>query len=193
MHLRFLLVFVPFFAPLLVMVLARWIPPYDRSKDRYALNAALMAGLAIGMVHYFPSRTDLERIVANQFPVQAVDYLRAHEIPRPLFNSYNFGGYLVYANEKVFVDGRADPYERGGALADYFYITRVKPGALQVLHGYGVASCLLDRDEPLATLLASQPEWRRVYSDKLSVLFVRREVAHTTETTIASPKSAGKE
>src|SRR5262249_38129016 len=111
MHIRFLLVFVPFFAPVLVVVLAEWIPPYDRTKDKFALNAALMAALVVAMVHYFPSQKEMEKVVAEQFPVDAVAYLRGHEIPRPVFNSYNFGGYLVYAHEPVFVDGRAYPYE----------------------------------------------------------------------------------
>jgi hypothetical protein len=192
-HLRFLLVFVPFFAPALVLVLARWIPPYDRTKDRYALNAVLMGLLFVGMVHYFPSRQEMQRIVAEQFPVQAVAYLQQHDIPRPLFNSYNFGGYLVYAKEPVFVDGRADPYERGGSLADYFHITQLKPGALTVLEHYGAKSCLLGRDEPLVTLLATRPEWRRVYSDKLSILFVRQDQEHTRETPILPAKNAVKE
>jgi hypothetical protein len=193
LHIRFLLVFVPFFAPVLVVMLAHWIPPYDRAKDRYALNAALIAALVVGMVHYFPSRNDLERIVADQFPVQAVAFIRANEIPRPIFNSYNFGGYLVYENEPVFVDGRADPYERGGSLADYFHITRLKPGALKVLESYRVGSCLLGRDEPLATVLAALPQWKQVYGDTLSVLFVREDLAHTTQRAIAFPNVSVKE
>jgi len=190
MHVRFLLVFVPFFAPVLVVVLAEWFPPYDRARDKFALNAALMAALVIGMVHYFPSRKGMEKIVAEQFPVDAVAYIRGHKIPRPIFNSYNFGGYLVYANEPVFVDGRADPFERGGSLADYFHITRLKPGALKVLQNYGIESCLLGRDEPLANVLAAMPEWKQVYGDKLSVLFVRQHVEHTTEAAIVSPKKS---
>ena len=41
LHVRFLLVFVPFFAPLFAAIVARWVPHYDRSKDRYILNAIL--------------------------------------------------------------------------------------------------------------------------------------------------------
>jgi hypothetical protein len=176
-HLRFLLVFVPFFVPGFAMIVARWIPAYDRAKDRYVLNALLMTCLIVGMVHYFPSHEEIQRRVASQFPVEAVKYLEDHSVPGPMFNSYGFGGYLVWANQKVFVDGRADPYERGGSLADYFHITQLKPGALGVLQHYDIQSCLLGRDEPLVTLLAALPEWQRVYGDNLSVLFVRRNPA----------------
>ena len=134
-----------------------------------------MTGVIVAMVRYFPTRSQMEAIVARGFPVSAVTYMREHSSLGPLFNSYNFGGYLVSMNEKVFVDGRADPYERGGALADYFHITKLQPGALTVLRNYGVQSCLLGREEPLVTMLAAVPEWQRVYADNLSVLFVRRQ------------------
>jgi hypothetical protein len=190
LHVRFLLVFVPFCTPLFATVVARWVPHYERSKDRYLLNAILMTGVIVAMVRYFPTRPQMEAIVARGFPVNAVAYLRKHAVPGPLFNSYNFGGYLVSMNEKVFVDGRADPYERGGALADYFHITKLQPGALTVLRNYGVQSCLLGREEPLATMLAAVPEWQRVYADNLSVLFVRR---HSGSSFGVEPGPAGPE
>jgi hypothetical protein len=134
-----------------------------------------MIAVVAGMIRYFPGTAEIETIVAQGLPVHAVEYLRQHPVPRPMFNTYNFGGYLVWAGEKVFVDGRADPYERGGSLGDYFFITKLQPGALAVLRGYGVQSCLLQRGEPLATMLAALPEWQQVYADNLSVLFVRRQ------------------
>ena len=80
----------------------------------------------------------------------------------------------VGPQQKVFIDGRGDVYERGGVLADYVHITHLKPASLAVLRGYGVKSCLVQRDEPLATLLSASPEWQRIYSDAQSALFTRR-------------------
>jgi len=174
LHLRFLLVFVPVFTPCFSVIVARWVPGYDHKKDRYVLNAALMGLLFVGMVHWFPSPANLQRSVSEKFPVSAIEYLRQHPVAGPMFNSYGFGGYLVLAGQKVFVDGRADPYERGGSLADYFYITQLRPGALTVLQNYGIQSCLLDRTEPLVTLLSAVPQWQEIYRDNVSVLFVRR-------------------
>jgi hypothetical protein len=177
LHIRFLLIFVPFFAPLFARILARWIPTYDRAKDRVFLNAAILGILLASLAHYFPSRADIQKNIAEHFPVKAVEYLEAHSIPGPMFNNYGYGGYLVWTvgpGQKDFIDGRADVFERGGVLADYMHITLLKPGALAVLRGYGVQSCLLVRDEPLATVLAVLPEWQRVYGDDLSVIFVRR-------------------
>jgi hypothetical protein len=184
MHVRFLLLFVPFFVPLLATVLARWLPPYERGKDRPVVNAVFMFCMLTLMVRYFPSRANIEDSVAKHYPVRAVEYLRRHPLPGPMFNSYGFGGYLLWAlgpQHKVFIDGRAELYEQGGVFTDYMHISILKPGALSVLRGYGVQSCLIDRNEPLANVLAAMPDWQLSYSDGVSVLFVRRVNAEIPE------------
>jgi len=40
-----------------------------------------------------------------------------------------------------------------------------------------VASCLLYRNEKLATVLGHSPDWKMVYSDETAVLFVRNTKA----------------
>jgi hypothetical protein len=177
MHLRFLLLFVPFFAPLAATTLAKCAPAYNKAKDQYLLNFALMAGAVIAMAHYFPSKADMEKKVAEQFPVQALEYMRAHSVPGPLFNSYGFGGYMIEGGYKTFIDGRSELFEQTGVLGDYVHITFLRPGALQVLGGYRIQSCLVQRDEPFATLLASSPDWNKVYSDQLSALYVKRNAS----------------
>jgi hypothetical protein len=180
LHVRFLLIFVPFFAPLLATIIARWVIPYKPAKDKFILNFALMAMMLGGIVHYFPSRSDLQNSVAQRLPSKAVDYINENFIPGPMYNSYGFGGYLVWARgpeHKVFVDGRGELYERGGVLRDYLYISELKPGALSVLRKYRIQSCLIQYDEPLATLLAVSPEWERIYVDNVSAIFVRRDPA----------------
>jgi hypothetical protein len=188
-HVRFVLLFVPFFAPLFVTVLARWVPGYERLKDKYLLNFALMAGIAIAMVHYFPSKTDMERKVADQFPLQALEYIRQHPVPGPMFNSYGFGGYMILTGYKTFIDGRGELFEEVGVLGDYMHITMLKPGAMKVLSGYGIQSCLMERDEPFSTVLASMPDWQKVYSDNVSALYVKRD-ADVTKMVTAEPAVA---
>jgi hypothetical protein len=176
LHVRFLLIFVPFFAPVLAAIIARWTPVYDYKKDKLALNAVLMAAVAATIVHFFPTHAELQQSVAKNFPLAAVDYLRLGSVPEPMYDTYGFGGYLVWSRgpeHKVFIDGRGDVYERGGVLGDYLHISRIKPGALSVLDGYGIQSCLIERDEPLATLLSASPNWHRTYVDGLSAIFVR--------------------
>lgn len=174
LHIRFMLLFVPFFTPILACVLARWVPEYSRRKDKYMLNGIIMASAAAAMFFYYPTRARLEQRVAQQFPVQAVAYLRDHAVPGPMFDSYGFGGYLVWSGQRVFIDGRSEIYENGAVLQDYVQLSLLKPGGLDVLRRYRIQSCLLEPDAPLATVLTALPGWQRVYSDGTSVLFVRR-------------------
>jgi hypothetical protein len=176
LHARFVLVFVPVCAPLLAVILSRWLSPYDPVKDPHVLNLLLMAAVVAGVIRFFPTQRELERSVAEQWPVRAVQYLERHPPPQPMFNNYGYGGYLIYAldgRNKVFVDGRVDIYERQGVLADYRSIGWVEPNTLSLLRAYNVQSCLIERDEPLATLLAASSEWQKDYADGRSVLFAR--------------------
>ncbi|MGH9746940.1 MAG: hypothetical protein ACRD59_12630 [Candidatus Acidiferrales bacterium] len=176
LHIRFLLLFVPFFAPILAVIIARWMKVYEPRKDRLLLNAVLIAGVVTAVVHYFPTRASLQTIVAEHWPVAAVDYLNRHEIPGPMYNAYFYGGYLVWSRgpeHKVFVDGRGDLYERGGVFADYLHIAHLQPGVLGVLRHYGIQSCLLERDEPLGSVLSASPEWKRIYVDGVAAIYVR--------------------
>jgi hypothetical protein len=188
LHVRFLLVFVPFFAPLFATLLARWIPGYEREKDQYWLNAGLMAITLAAMIHYFPSTANIEKNIATMYPSNAVSFMHVHSVPGPVFNSYGFGGYLEWTDggrTKVFIDGRGELYEIGGVFADYMHITLLKPGALSVLHGYQVQACLLDRDQPLAVFLASLPEWQTVYADDVSVVLIRQSITGDISTQVA--------
>ena len=194
LHVRFLLIFVSVFAPLLATILARWVPRYERAKDRYLLNAALMAAVLAIIIWYFPSQADLRQNVGKTYPVAAVEYLNQHSVPGPMYNTYGFGGYLIWSRgpeHKVFMDGRGELYEPGGVLADYLEIADVKPGALSMLQQYGFQSCLLNHDEALATVLAALPEWQKVYEDETSILFVRGSgsPASGAQISIAAPDS----
>jgi hypothetical protein len=155
-------------------MLARWVPAYDRQKDKYIANAVLMAGVVAAMIHYFPTRAAIDKKVAETYPVAALTYLSAHPIPGKMLDYYGFGGYLVFAGRPVFIDGRGDLYERSGVFGDYVHLNEFQPGSLGILRNYGIDACLLGAKQSLAAVLSVTPEWRRVYSDDTSVIFVRQ-------------------
>ncbi len=175
LHMRFVIVFALIFAPFLASLIARAMPPYEASKDKYALNAALMVLIVFGCVKLFPSRQKLEEVVNHTFPRGAVEYLRQHPSAGPAFNDEYWGGYLISKlgpEKKVFIDGRADLYEAAGVLTDYLKIQKPSPNALFLLRKYQVRSCLIRPGSPLAVYLDHSPGWGRVYSDSLSALYV---------------------
>jgi hypothetical protein len=151
--------------------------------EHYVLNAVLMAGVVAAMAYYFPSSQLLRGELEVYFPVKAVEYLDTHEVPGPMLNAYYFGGYLVNTGRKVFIDGRGDLYEKSGVLADYLALAEIQPGAFSVLDRYQVASCLLYQNEKLATVLEHSPEWKKIYSDGTTVLFVRKDKADAVKAT----------
>ncbi len=177
-HQRFAVFFAIALAPVLAELLAEWTPAHQPEAERPALNAILILAFVVGGVVWFPSSVKLQRLIDRNQPSRAVNYLRTHSVPEPMFNDNFWGGYLIWAfqgQHKVFIDGRSDAYEPSGVLADYVRIIQAEPDALAVLKKYGVRSCLIERNGSLANLLDGNPEWRQVYQDDLSVLLVRQE------------------
>jgi hypothetical protein len=173
-HLRFLIIFAIIFAPWLASVVARWTPPYDPAKDKHLLNVAIIALVLAGMVWFFPSRAKINHLIADDYPVDAVRYLHQHPVAGPTFNTYGWGGYLIWQlpESKVFIDGRADLYVYSGVFDDYLTIMRLERDPRFLLRKYGVRACLVRNVEALATYLAVAPHWQRIYQDKIASIFV---------------------
>jgi hypothetical protein len=175
LHVRMLLIFIPFFVPVFATMAARWLPPYDRAKEHYVLNVVLISSLTAAIIYYWPSRASIEKSVNANFPVSAVAYVDSHGVPTPMLANYGFGGFLLSTGHPVFIDGRGDLYERAGVLSDFITLTQLKPGAFKVFDKYGVRSCLLLAQEPLSVVLGNSPAWRKVYTDDTAAVFVRVE------------------
>jgi hypothetical protein len=195
LHSRFAIIYAIVFAPLAAAILTRWMPAYNPKLEKYAINAVLILGALGAFVWYMPSQATLQEHIASEYPVQAVRYLRNHSLPSRMFNEYAFGGYLVWARapgHKVFIDGRSDVYEEAGVLSAYMDVVNIKPDALAVLQSYQINSCLIPQNSPLATLLAANPNWRRIYKDKLSVIFVREQTDTRAGVHTVIPADEGK-
>ena len=68
----------------------------QQTKDKYLLNFAMMAGIVIAMVHYFPSqRGHGKESGRRNFQCKRWNICEQHSVPGPLFNSYGFGGYMI--------------------------------------------------------------------------------------------------
>jgi hypothetical protein len=94
-----------------------------------------------------------------------------------LLNELDWGGYLLYGlgpEQRVFIDGRVDIYEYTGVFADYLRIMNLDQSTPWLLRKYNTQSCLISTGAPLATFLEASPEWQKIHSDRVSVLFARR-------------------
>ena len=142
------------------------------------LNAALLLlvlAAAGAMVGLNLVRLHDPDVWGKGLPLQATDYLRDHDLPGQMFNTYNWGGYLIWAlypDKPVFVDGRTDLYAFNGVLDDYVQVHLARPGWPEILTKYGAGYVVAEQGGLLPTVLAGTDGWRMVYGDTLAVIYV---------------------
>ena len=106
-------------------------------------------------------------------PVEAVEFIREDMPTGNLFNSYNWGGYLIWAlpETSVFVDGRTDLYN-DEIISQWLQAYQGQPGWDEILQRWQVTWVLIEKDAPLRRLL-EQSGWTQLYADDLAVVFRR--------------------
>ena len=109
----------------------------------------------------------------NQSPAAAVDALKAQNARRVL-NDLPFGGYLIWRQIPVFVDGRAELYGEAFDIA-YYRAMQLKDvnQLLDILKKWDIDAVLLMPHTPAAGLFDHIGGWRRAYADETAVLHVR--------------------
>lgn len=163
--------------PLIAARLAPWLPDFNPHIQHHAWNAAIMASIIAGMSICFPSRIVLEQAATSSYPQRALRYLRQSQEPEPILNESDWSGYLAWnlsARQETFSPGWPGVYESEAVFQDLPDLTRNGSTTQFILQEYGIRTCLLTPQDPLGTLLATFPDWKRVYLDNVSVIFVRR-------------------
>ncbi len=99
-----------------------------------------------------------------------------------LLNSYDFGGYLISAGLRPFIDGRTELY--GGkffAWHDRAVTLQDIDSFLKLLNDRDIDVTLLTPDTPAIGLLDRLKGWQRVYTDDGAVVHVRVEKTKDAE------------
>jgi hypothetical protein len=154
------------------------ITPLKRVNPRMGiLNAVLLVLVCVGAlakVIWTLTPIQVAEAKADVLPIASTDYLRQHPPAGTLFNSYNWGGYLMYAapDIPVFVDGRTDLY--GDVLLNR-YLQAASGGDewRAVLDEYDVTAVMIEPNSGLGLALRTAEDWQEVYRDDLSVIFER--------------------
>jgi hypothetical protein len=111
------------------------------------------------------------------YPVRATEYVRDQQLPGPMYNSFDWGGFLIFnlRDYPVSIDGRND-----------FYGPQIFSRSKNTLQGIGWKSdpdlaranfVLIEREQPLAKILKADTDFKLVYVDKLAAIFVRQNPA----------------
>jgi hypothetical protein len=107
------------------------------------------------------------------YPIQATQYVSDHHLPGPMYNSFDWGGFLIFNLREypVSIDGRND-----------FYGPQNFARVQNTMNGFAWKSdldlaqagfVLMERVQPLAKILQKEPDFKLVYSDHVAVVFVR--------------------
>ena len=150
------------------------VPPGTRHFSIPFLNAGILLFMAafvgVHLNHVIRHQPQSE---AEHFPGASIAFLETHPAPGPIFDHYDWGGYLIwrlYPQTKVFIDGRADLY--GELLLQQFAETyQLKQDWKGTLAEWGIATIIVPPDSALATGLRSATGWTISYEDSRAVIF----------------------
>ncbi len=115
------------------------------------------------------------RPVDDTMPAAALDFIREANLQGNVLNHYGFGGFLINAGIKTFIDGRGELYG-GDFIKRYVDIVNAR-GARpleETLEEFRIDWTLLQKDQAANKILAHLPNWKRVYSDDTAIIFVRQ-------------------
>jgi phosphatidylglycerophosphate synthase len=113
---------------------------------------------------------------AANYPEGAVEWIFKNKPEGKMFNSYNWGGYLIwrlYPDYPVSIDGRADLYGEK-MLTNYFDIYTAKSGWEEKLRQENIRYILVETDSRLKDAIEQSSNWKTAYKDSLSVIFTSR-------------------
>jgi hypothetical protein len=164
------------------IVIASYLPEWKRPLPPLAEFAVPLVLLAIACQKIAAGQAFQLRVDDWQYPTGPVKFLKDHNVTGPMFNIYEWGGYLMWDAwplQKTFVDGRA---LNESVFQDYRRIAFNYRDAQSLLDKYGVQVLLLEGFEywrgtvyMLGAALAdpSQTKWKLVYQDKTAMVFMR--------------------
>jgi hypothetical protein len=177
-----LFLFGIFAAPALCRLLADAWDRHEPGREHVLPNAFLIALATAAVTLGFPSSRNLTEQVNKANPVKAVEFIERSGLSGRMLNDHLYGGYLMWAapERKVFIDGRAprlygrgeDKHNPAGVLADYTRFISLNGDPKSILNKYRIDFLLLAQDEPITRVLQLLPDWKSVYSDDISVVFV---------------------
>jgi hypothetical protein len=156
---------------------------WDASKQarplptRYRLAVAIWvaAALFVGFRYYGVSNDFLEIQVDGNFPAPAAWYVEQHHLRGPLYNDFNWGGFLIWRlpDLPVAIDGRTNVHgdERVGHFGDMWLGKPVWANDPELSRANIVVA---NKDKALTSLLRLDRRFRIVYEDVQAIVFEHR-------------------
>lgn len=156
---------------------AAWLSlPQGRAVLHWFIAAGAVAAFAMLPIRFCTQQGELAVQRHARYPAAAVAYLLEKRPEGPLYNSLNWGGYLIHAlapTYRVYIDGRTQLYSRE-FWESHDTVRHGREGWDLELDASGAQIVLWSRDEPVVSLLRLSADWTTVYEDEVAVIFVRK-------------------
>lgn len=162
-------------------ILAAGLEGNDANRTRLTLSAAPIFALAstlallVGFRVLHVNNVRLSSNLAESLPVRAVEVVKQKGWSGPLYNDFNWGGYLIWAlRMPVGIDGRSALY--GDERIDRIMATwNAQPGWASDPDLAKAGLVIAPVTMPLTQLLRVDPRFQLTYEDKLAAVFVARK------------------
>lgn len=150
--------------------------PGERETNwrEFGIAAATVAAAMLAGTAFLPRSHDaLLAEMRASYPVAAADFIRGNGLPRPLFNSYAWGGFLMWylPEYPVAIDGRV-PLYNDAANMRYARFMRSDFPYREYSPVNQARTILLDRTSPMTQVLSGVPGFRVAYSDEVAVVLL---------------------
>jgi hypothetical protein len=169
-------IIVRYAQPVIQAAFPEWNPGHAVPRWQSVLHASVAAALAVAVLLFGVSSTApsaMQAAVRRNIPVDAVAYLSEHPVQGRMFNSYNWGSYLLWnlPDQPVFVDGRTDLYD-DEILGQYLAVAGAQPGWRDVLDKWGIRMVFLEPTTPILEILTAEG-WTVYYRDSQATILIR--------------------
>lgn len=152
--------------------------PYPASLGLSRINVPILIATIFGFAIIGSIAMLAERDVAPSKLTSPVAALAAAKkagfSDKPVLNSYNFGGYLIFEKVPVFFDSRADLY--GDAFMDRTFsasnLTAASPNLNELLKEYEIEWTIVGAADNAARFLDKEPNWVEFYRDDVAVVHI---------------------
>ena len=163
-----------------VQALARW----PVLRPRRAVSVPIAAGVvAISLVQLgvvvdrYRHEGLAIRYAREDFPLDAVEFLRANDLHGNMAVQFEWGGYALHHlgdRARVFIDGRYEATYPKEVRDDYFAFVEGAPGWERVLDAYPTDLVMVEATAPVVPLLAARPDLVRVFADGTALVYLKR-------------------
>jgi hypothetical protein len=168
-----------------IAVIGEAIGNADEAADadkRHTWNGQVLiaGGLAVtslilaAMLEIPRSHDALMAKVAQTYPVAACHYIREHQLPQPLFNFYDWGGFLTWylPEYPVAIDSRPGLYD-DDFVVQYFKAMNADMRYQAYPAMAQAGTLLLPQNSPMGQALRTLPAFQVAYSDRVSVVLIK--------------------